>query len=189
MKKHTLAFIDLETTGLNPYKHEIIEIGCLLARQVPESGRGARLEFIEDFSIRVKPVHLENAEPEALRITGYNEADWLFASDLKPALQTLVDKATDTIMVAQNITFDWSFLSKALFDNNIQPKFHYHRIDLMSMAFMRLYHQEGVQRFSLWALAEYFGIKQERAHTALDDVRVSFQIYSKLIQTPSERAS
>jgi len=33
MKKHPLAFIDLETTGLNPDTHEIIEIGCLVVRQ------------------------------------------------------------------------------------------------------------------------------------------------------------
>ncbi len=183
MKKHTLAFIDLETTGTNPHKHEIVEIGCLLARQIPQTGRGSRLEFIEDFDIRVKPVHLETAEPEALRINGYNESDWLFASDLKPALQTLVDKTADTIMVAQNITFDWSFLNRAFFDTGVEPRLHYHRIDLMSMAFMKLYHIEAVQRFSLWALAEHFGIKQERAHTALDDVRVSYQIYSKLTQT------
>ena len=28
MRKHNLAFIDIETTGLNVIKHEIIEIGC-----------------------------------------------------------------------------------------------------------------------------------------------------------------
>lgn len=182
MKKHTLAFIDLETTGTNPYKHEIIEIGCLLARQTPVPDRGAKVEFIEDFDFRVKPTHIATADPEALRINGYNESDWLFASDLKPALQTLVDKTADTIMIAQNITFDWSFLSRAFFEVGVEPKFHYHRIDLMSMAFMKLYHLEAVQRFSLWALAEYFGVKQERAHTALDDARVSYQIYCKLIQ-------
>ena len=29
MRKHDLAFIDIETTGLSVVEHEIIEIGCL----------------------------------------------------------------------------------------------------------------------------------------------------------------
>lgn len=183
MKKHNLAFVDLETTGLDPGRHEIIEIGCLLARQIPRAGRGPEVEFIEDFEIRVKPRHLETAEPEALRITGYNEADWLFATELNQALKTLVDKTAETIMVGQNVTFDWSFLTRAFSDTGVRPKFHYHRLDLMSMAFAKLYDVETVQRFSLFALAEHFGVKQERAHTALDDVRVTYQIYRRLVNS------
>ena len=30
MKKHNLAFIDIEATGLDVSKHEIIEIGCII---------------------------------------------------------------------------------------------------------------------------------------------------------------
>ena len=41
MRKHNLAFIDVETTGLNAMKHEIIELGCVLAK--PD------LEIIEEF--------------------------------------------------------------------------------------------------------------------------------------------
>ena len=42
MKKHNLAFIDLETTGLDPDKQEMIELGCVVARQVANpSGRGS----------------------------------------------------------------------------------------------------------------------------------------------------
>jgi len=49
MKNHNLAFTDLETTGLDAHKHEIIEIGCLLARQVPHAGKGPSPErFIEE---------------------------------------------------------------------------------------------------------------------------------------------
>ena len=34
MKNLTLAFVDLEMTGLLPMEHEIIEIGIVLAKQV-----------------------------------------------------------------------------------------------------------------------------------------------------------
>ena len=55
MKKHNLAFIDIETTGLNLLKHEIIEIGCVLT--TPE------LKVIEEFELKIKPEHIENADP------------------------------------------------------------------------------------------------------------------------------
>ncbi|MEK9183615.1 MAG: exonuclease domain-containing protein [Patescibacteria group bacterium] len=40
MKKHNLAFTDLETTGLDAHKHEIIEIGCIVAKQIEGLGLG-----------------------------------------------------------------------------------------------------------------------------------------------------
>jgi oligoribonuclease (3'-5' exoribonuclease) len=42
MKKHNLAFVDVETTGTDPFKHEIIEIAGIIARQVPQPDRGSQ---------------------------------------------------------------------------------------------------------------------------------------------------
>ena len=42
MKIHNLAFIDTETTGTNPEKHEIIELAVVIVRQVPREGKGQR---------------------------------------------------------------------------------------------------------------------------------------------------
>src|SRR5258708_20280307 len=41
MRKHNLAFIDTESTGLNVLKHEIIEIGCVITS--PEDRKSTRL--------------------------------------------------------------------------------------------------------------------------------------------------
>jgi DNA polymerase III epsilon subunit-like protein len=88
MKGKKIAFIDLETTGLNPYTHEIIEIGCLIAKQ-NENG-----EWIptDEFEFKVKPEHIETAQQDALRINGYNETDWMFGHSLEEALKTLSQK-------------------------------------------------------------------------------------------------
>ena len=181
MKKHNLAFIDLETTGLRPEKHEIIEIGCLIARQIPQSGKGPKIEFVTDFEIKVKPTHLETAEPEALRINGYNDADWLFAAGLKNALEELADKTKDCIMVGLNVAFDWSFLEKAFADTGVENKMHFHKLEIMSMAFAKLYDDPIAERFSLRALGDYYKIENPKAHTALADIRTTFEVYKKLI--------
>jgi oligoribonuclease (3'-5' exoribonuclease) len=54
MKNHNLAFIDIETTGLNLINNEIIEIGCVITTP--------KLEIIEEFEIKIKPEHIENAD-------------------------------------------------------------------------------------------------------------------------------
>ena len=182
MKKRNLAFIDLETTGLNPTRQEIIEIGCVVVKQVPRPGRGAELEIISELDLKVKPEHLELAEPEALQINGYNDADWLFAASLEQAMKVLIEKTDGAIMISHNITFDWAFLQHAFAKTKLTNKMSPVRLDLMSMAFAKLYHQEEIQRFNLKALADYFGLKNEQAHTAMSDIKTTIEIYKKLLE-------
>jgi len=114
MKTHNLAFIDLETTGLELNKHEITEIGCIVAKQIPQKNNGAKLEIIEEFEIKVKPKHIETADPVSLEITGYKEEDWQDAVTLKEAVGVLAEKTRGAIMVAHNVAFDWAFVNPSL---------------------------------------------------------------------------
>jgi DNA polymerase III epsilon subunit-like protein len=38
MKDAVLAFLDVETTGLDPQRHEVIQIGVVLAKQIEREG-------------------------------------------------------------------------------------------------------------------------------------------------------
>ena len=182
MKKHPLAFIDLETTGLNPDKHEIIEIGCLLVRQ-PVSV-GGTFDVIDELDLKVKPSHLETAEPEALRINGYNDADWIFAVDLPQALTVLAKKTDGAIMVAQNVTFDWSFLHRGFESTGVQNRMYFPKIDIISLAFGKLYNDLRVERYNLRELARFFNVENEKAHSAMSDIKTTFEVYKKLIALP-----
>lgn len=182
MKKHNLAFIDLETTGFDPEKQDIVEIGCIVVEQVPQPGKGPALKVISELEMKVHPLNIETADPEALRINGYNSADWLFAVTLEQALHALNEKVKDAIIVGQNVTFDWLFLQSAYKKTGIKNPMHYHKIDLIPMAFTKHYHNEKLQYFSLKNLAQYYGIENEKAHTALADIRVTFEIYKKLLE-------
>lgn len=183
MKKTKLSFVDLETTGLDPARHEIIEIGCLVARPLDDAPR-PKWEVVDELELKVKPTRLETAEPEALRVNGYNDGDWLFAASLEQAMKTLAEKIADTTVIAQNVTFDWGFLEKAFHVAGIAPKVFYHKMDLPSMVFGKLHAHPEIQKLSLWALSEYFGVKNERAHTALADARAAFEIFKKLLELP-----
>jgi len=182
LKQEPLAFIDLETTGLLTTQHEIIEIGCIIANQTGGDRGVPHITLREELDIRVRPQHLETADIEALAINGYTEDRWHDAISLKEALTIVSEKTAGCIMVGQNVTFDWNFLAVAFEQEGIDCLMDYHRIDTMSMSFAKFQHDPAVQSFSLRAMAAHFGIEQKKAHQALDDIRVTFEVYKKLIE-------
>ncbi len=182
MKTHNLAFIDVETTGLDPEKHELIEIGCILARQVPREGKGPMLEVLDEFEFKILPEHLETADPESLMINGYTPERWATAIPLKEAMEKFSEKVRGASFVAHNVAFDLAFIDKAFKKSEVKNLMHYHRIDTISLAFAVLYDKPEVEKFSLRFLCEYFGITNQNAHTALSDARATFEVYKKLLE-------
>jgi DNA polymerase III epsilon subunit family exonuclease len=173
MRKHNFAFIDIETTGLNLLKHEIIEIGCVLT--TPD------LEVIEEFELKIKPGHIENADPIALKVNHYDPAFWESAYNLEEAIKILLEKVKDCIMVGHNVAFDAGFLEYAFNKMQILNTMHYHKLDTVSIAWAKLHSEPDLEHFSLREMCGRFGIKNERAHTALSDAHATFELYKKLM--------
>ncbi|MBU0999068.1 3'-5' exonuclease [Patescibacteria group bacterium] len=174
MRKHNFAFIDIETTGLNVFDHEIIEIGCVLVTN--------KLEIIEEFELKIKPEHIEKAIPVSLKISHYQEVLWADAYPLKKAIKILSEKVKDSIMVGQNVAFDSGFLEHAFSKTGIKNSMHYHKLDTISIAWAKLHKDIDFEHFSLREMCLYFGIKNERAHSALSDARATFELYKKLME-------
>ena len=159
MRKHNLAFIDIETTGLSVLKHEIIEIGCILA--TPD------LVIIGEFE---------------LKINHYDKDDWIFAYTLPEALKIFSKKTKDAIMVGQNVSFDSGFLEYAFAKTKIENSMHYHKLDTISIVWAKLHRSPDLEHFSLREMCVRFGIKNEHSHTALADARATYELYKKLME-------
>ncbi len=181
MRTHNLAFIDTETTGMDPERHEIIELAVIIARQVERPGRGAKLELVEECEWKIKMEHPEKAEEEALRVNGYNEVDWMFAVDRKKAMQEFSKKTEGCIFVSHNITFDYSFVMKAFAETLAENNMHYAKLDTISIAYARLYDVPQAERFSLRALCNLLKVENAKAHTALADTRALYECYKKMM--------
>ena len=177
MKGKKLAFIDLETTGINAFKHEILEIGCMLVRQ----NEDGTFTTLEEFEVKVKPEHIETAEIGALRVNGYDENQWLFAHTQKEALTLISQKCDGAVMVAQNASFDYSFLSVGFGKYDVPDPFFYAKLDTISFAYLRFRNDPAMDSFSLRKLCERFNIKNEKAHTAMADIRATFEIFKHLL--------
>ena len=173
MRKHNLAFIDIETTGLNLLKNEIIEIGCVLTN--PE------LKVIGEFELKIKPENIKDADKTALKVNHYKASDWVDAYTLEQAMKIFSKKVKDCIMVGQNVAFDSGFLEYAFAKTKMLNTMHYHKLDTISITWAKLHKSPDLEHFSLRELCVRFGIKNERAHSALSDARATYELYKKLM--------
>jgi DNA polymerase III epsilon subunit family exonuclease len=174
MKKHNLAFIDIETTGLNVLKHEIIEIGCVLT--TPD------FDIIEEFELKIKPEHIEHADPVSMKINHYDKNDWVFAYTLAEAMKIFAEKVKGSIMVGQNVAFDSGFIEYAFSKLELENTLHYHKLDTISMAWAKLHRNPDLEHFSLREMCKRFGIENKNPHRALGDARATFELYKKLME-------
>ena len=172
-KNRNIAITDLETTGLDPLKHEIVEIGLVLVTQ-PE------LEIIDTFDIKIKPENLTLADPKALEINGYNHNEWLQASSLKEAMGIYLSKVKGTIFCAHNITFDLPFIKQACIKTNLDFTPDYHCIDIPSLAWSKFRNSE-LEGLNLSKLAEFMGLKPEpETHRAISGAMLAYDVLREL---------
>ena len=181
MKTTDLVFIDIETTGLDPHKNEIIEVAALRVQQDWSNPESPVFTELGSYTAKIKPIHLEHADPVALRVNGYIASEWKNAVPLSEALTELMRLANGAIMVAHNVAFDSEFLNAKFAELGIVNTMHYHRIDTVSMAYAVLRNTPKVERYSLVELCKYFGIDYMNAHSAMPDVYADFALFKKLV--------
>ena len=175
MRTEPFLFIDIETTGLYPDTHEIIEIGCLLV----ENAVG--FPVLRALEMKVLPTHIATADPRALRVNGYDATKWHDALPLHEALQKLTLFSAGAIPVGHNVSFDTLFLEKAYRDMGAPVPFHYHKLDTMSIAYAKIGHYDDMRQYSLRALTKRFDIQHDNAHTALSDATATYELFKKLM--------
>ena len=170
MKRHTsyadrsLVFIGIETSGLNPDRHEITEIAAF------RNGVW--------FHRRVRMLAPENADPKALELNGYDAAlweedaihPWKATAELNGFVQP------GDMLVFHNSSFDLPFLRKAGFASAAD----YHPLDTASMAWP-LVVAGKLKSIKLAALCDYFGVSNEGAHGARRDVERLMEVYLRLM--------
>jgi len=173
--KYDLVFFDCEFTGLEILKHEIVEIGLVKVK-------AGTMEVLAKRRIKIKPQKLENANPESLAISGYNEEEWADAVESKTGLEEFLSYTDGCMLVGHNVAVDRMFLQKALEDCGLEPNFFYKALDTFSLAWAKLQGKSEFKSFSLSELAPYFSIDEGAKHRALDDAKTTYQVFKKLME-------
>ncbi len=164
------VIVDLETTGLDLTRHEIIEIGAVRVSADLSAERGT-------FSQKTLPNHPDTADPEALAVNGYTKAAWAEAVMLDHAISEFLVFADGGMLAGFNVAFDWAFLHTALNQLGIPLPREYHIFDVFSLAYHRALQQGPVDRWSLAALCKHFGVPvPAKPHRALADARATLAL-------------
>ena len=154
---------DLETTGFNPDKNKIIEIGA-----VKISGG----EIVGRFSEFVNP-----GEPIPFRITeltSIRDDMVIDAPAIEEILPRFMEFCEGAIMVAHNAEFDMSFILADCKRQGIACDFTY--IDTVALARFLL---PNLSRYKLDNVAKALGVSLEHHHRAVDDAECTAHIFEK----------
>jgi len=177
-----LGLIDIETTGLDPETHEMIDIGAVYADL---EGRE-----IARFFTRIRPEYPERADPGAVSVNGYSQSRWEAAGAVSPQEAVLSfiafhEKAAagrSVLFTAYNAWFDQAFLSRLLarHDRKFRDLFFYHILDLPSMAW-----GQGVTALSGGGVSAALGLPDETRdplkHTGETGALFNLSVYRSLL--------
>lgn len=170
INKEDILVLDVETTGLNSHKDELLQIAFI-------DGNGKEL-----FNRYLKPKHVtewgdayavNNISPDKVAMEKHVE-------EYLHELQELIDKAE--LIVGYNVEFDIEFLKAAGLNIPDEKK----RFDVMK-DFAVEYGEWNREKSScknkkLTFAAEYYQYDDFQAHDALNDTLATLYIFNKLIQ-------
>ena len=180
-----IAVLDVETTGLDPEHHEMIDLGLIYT--------DLKGEELARFFVRIRPDYPERIGDVAMSINGYNKLRWeeLGAVDEKEAVRQFLDfhekhkGERSWLVLAYNAYFDRNFLDALLrqHGSSFRSIYSYFVLDLPSIAWGR-----GYVDLQLSDVAIRLGVEPETRdplkHTGLTGAEFNLSLYRALLTHP-----
>jgi len=186
-----LAFIDVETTGLDPSRHEVIDIAVVFGVDVLRmtGAPWTRLLRREEPDVavwhtRIRPERIEDAEPKALEVNGYSKAAWADAPTADQVVDTVVEllAASKAVLVGHNVTFDRDFIAALVRRQGRVARLGYHTVDTVTLCYEHLV-PCGLDSLSLDNVRRFLGIPTHGSHAALKDALDAREVYRRLTRS------
>ena len=156
--------IDLETTGLNPKRDRIIEIGAVKVREG---------KIVETFQQLINPQ--QQLEERVESLTGIISEELVECPTIQEVLPGLQEFLGEDVLLGHRVLFDYSFLKKAFINEKIL--FERKGIDTLKLARQFITECESKK---LESLCTHYRIKHQ-AHRALGDALATVELYQILV--------
>jgi DNA polymerase III epsilon subunit-like protein len=175
-------FVDLETGGLYPTKHSILQIAAVIT-DLDFKTQGYFMSYLKPHA------HLEISD-YALTVNKLNLDDLYNAPEedlVALALHQFAHiKGHKGRFAGYNCQFDLEFLA-LMWErqrDNIAVPYHVPWLDIYTCAKSKLGNNSGLPNFKLTSVADYFGINAAGAHDALQDLFMTIEIAKLLKSMP-----
>ena len=184
-----LVFIDIETTGLNADKHEIVEFSAIITNSDAS-------KILDTINISIKPELIENIDQTALEVTNktvddllnneytMHEAHKIICEKLEEHVDRR-DKTDKLQFIAYNSEFDEKFVRKLFTkceDKYFNALFWNPSICMMKeIAFMLRNERNKINSFKLESICKLLDIEfnKDKAHNSLYDIEKTLEIFKK----------
>ena len=166
-----IVVVDFETTGLNPRKNRIIEIGAVRIRNG---------QVVEEYSRFVNPQ--EPIPQEVVKLTGITDAMVADAGTAETEIPKLLEFIGDAAFAAHNAKFDSAFLREECARLGIEIKMPV--IDTLEFS-RRMY--PGLKSHRLGAVCKSLGISLKNAHRAVHDARATAHVLNRMLDAALEK--
>lgn len=169
-----IAFVDTETTGLDPSRHELIEIAVIRVdgRTLVEKGR---------FAAKIKPT---GEVPEAARrVNGYTPEKWAGARECCDVLLDAVRMIDGARWAGSNPRFDRDFVEMSAAGAGVcAPVLGSYRLIDVSAMVEPLVVAGLMERSGMDAICEFFGLDTSRRHSAEGDAELALEAYRRILE-------
>ncbi|MBS6914803.1 MAG: 3'-5' exonuclease [Clostridium sp.] len=156
--------LDLETTGLDPKRDKIIEIGACRVRD-------GKIE--KELSLLIHP---HQPLPERITaLTGITDEMLSEAPDMESVIGQVMDFCGDLPILGHHVIFDYSFLKRAA----VNAGFPFERTGIDTLGLCRRFMPEEEKK-NLSAACAWYQVPEETAHRALSDARMAHFLYQKI---------
>ena len=156
--------IDLETTGLNPKRDRIIEIGAVKVRNGQISATFQQL---------IDPK--QQLEERVEILTGISSKELAGQPTIQEVLPALKEFLEEDVLLGHRVLFDYSFLKRAF----INEKFSFERKGIDTLKLARQFVSDCESK-KLESLCQHYDIKHQ-AHRALGDALATVELYQILV--------
>ncbi|MFC1742080.1 PolC-type DNA polymerase III [Nanoarchaeota archaeon] len=172
MNGREYTVLDIETTGLSKYRHNITEIAAVKYRDG---------EIVGEFESLVNPgKHIPSF---ITRLTGIDDEMVADALPIDKVLPGFLDFLGDSVIVAHNATFDHGFISVNA-SEHLDVCLENERLCTRKLANRLL---PNLWSKKLACVCDHFEIVNEQAHRAMGDVRATALVFSEFLSMMEER--
>lgn len=153
--------VDIETTGFSVGYCHIIEIAALKVRH------GEIINVFQTFVQQNDPI-----PSFIVSLTGITDLDVAGGKPIYHAIEEFVEFVSDLPLVGHNVSFDFRFLNYDC-EKHLNRSISNELIDTMRLAKSLI---NDIQNYKLGTLINYFQIANLGQHSAVNDVRMTFEL-------------